>query len=56
MRLSNKKLTYEIPEMEITLFENADIVTNSNIDEDGGLPINSDYWDGNRNADYIHYR
>ena len=56
MRLSSKKLTYESPEMEITMFEHADIVTNSNVDEDGGLPVNGDYWNGRGNADYIHYK
>ena len=55
MRISKEKLTYEIPEMVVTLFEDVDIVTNSNIDEGGALPINGDYWDGAQNNDYVKF-
>lgn len=56
MRLSNKKLAYEIPVVKITMLEDVDIVTNSNVDEDSALPLNGDWWDGKRyqNNDYLN--
>ena len=56
MRLSNKKLAYEIPVVKITMLEDVDIVTNSNVDEGSALPLNGDWWDAKRyqNNDYLN--
>ena len=56
MRLSNKKLAYEIPVVKITMLEDVDIVTNSNVDEGSALPLNGDWWYGKSsvNSDYLN--